>query len=502
MVSVSKGMGPKVPLRLLRAAALVAGVFIACDSPLEPFRPLGQGEVVPVNRLIEDGISGGAVRNYSFEAEIGAQYVVYLKSLQGDVMLGVADPATGYTIATIASGPRSPSLEQNPSNDFSTPLGSLYHIDAGVLSGDTARFQFKISKVNTAPESAPSLFEFGDTLRESINHLADVDMFYVHAEAGQTITAMVQPLGSNPGGLTLYVDTRDNPQFPVIAPAYADRGYTTGPMRLETRDYRFTIRGTRLETAPRQVGPYRFWSYVIDPAPEHLEQLVPPHVEVRGERIDHPDDVDEFQFSAPLGAEFAPFLEGPRPFMLGVIAPNGNTIGAATDAIVDTALFHSRTTPFQVTDAGTLTIRVRASGDYAVADTGAYRFILYQIDRNPETVASTVLVGDTVSDESVEPAGDIDEFTVSATPGAQLVAQFKLNADAIPRSNLVSLEVFDPQTGASLDRIWAVFAGGFQQGTTVTVPASGTIGVRVGLYPGNQPGSAPYSFYLASPSAP
>lgn len=489
---------------VLRAAPFSMLALIACDSPLEPYRPQGQYEVLPVGRVIEDFISGGAARNYSFDAEIGAQYVVYLKSLSGPVLLGVADPATGYTIATVGSGPNTISLEQNPSNDFPTPLGSLYPIDVAVLSGDTARFQFKITKVNTAPEAARELFEFGDTIHESIDHLADVDMFYVHAEAGQTVTAMVQPLGDNPGGLTLYVDTRDHPQVPRIAPARADLLLTTGPMRLETRDYRFTIRGTWIESTPRHVGPYKLWSYVIHPEPEHLQKLIPLGVEIRGERIDYPDDADNFEFTDTVGAEFAAFLEGPRPFMLLVMSSKDTTtsLGGAYDADADTALLHHSFGLFRIADAGAHRIRVVASNVNAlVADTGAYRFMLYRIDRRPENVAALVQVGDTVSGEASAPIGDIDQFTLNATPGTQLAARFRLTADAIPRSGRsVSLAIVDPGTGESLNEIVASLAGPFQQGGSFFVPASGTVQVRVGYRQGLSAGSAPYEFFVAPPT--
>ena len=42
---------------------------------------------------------------------------------------------------------------------------------------------------------------------ETIEPVVDADWFYAHAEANQTITAIVEPLGrSDPGGVTLYVE--------------------------------------------------------------------------------------------------------------------------------------------------------------------------------------------------------------------------------------------------------------------------------------------------------
>jgi hypothetical protein len=66
--------------RLLRAAALAAGAFIACKSPVEPLQP---GDRVTVGPLYENAISGGVDRNYSFETVVNGEYVVFLKSFTG-----------------------------------------------------------------------------------------------------------------------------------------------------------------------------------------------------------------------------------------------------------------------------------------------------------------------------------------------------------------------------------------------------------------------------------
>src|SRR5213594_3765133 len=100
---------------------------------------------------------------------------------------------------------------------------------------------------------------------------------------------------------------------------------TTGPLPLSaTQDYRFVIRSTSVGTHPRHLGPYRFWSYVIHPAPEHVGSAIPANVEMRAERIDHPNDVDEFTFQDTTGAEFNAFLESARPLLVQVLSPTNS----------------------------------------------------------------------------------------------------------------------------------------------------------------------------------
>jgi len=486
---------------LARAGALAIGVLIACDSPLEPFRPLGQGERVPVDRLIEDAISGSVDRSYSFDVAIGGEYVVFLKSLTGFITLGVIDPTTQFTQASVFSTPGTTPLEENPSTNVPTPQGGVLLIRGHVIDGDTGRFQFKIYPVNTAPEIAPRRFEFGDTIvGETINPLVDTDVFTAYGEAGQAVAAALQPLGSDPGGITLYVETETG-QLLSLVPAAGEPLMTTGPIPLSvSRDYRFVIRSTRIDAHPRHRGLYRVWSYLIHPAPEHVSLPLSVDTEVRGERIDHPNDVDEFTFQDTIGAEFTAFVEGSPPMMLSVLSSTNSIIAAGNDHDRDTTLLHHGTNPFQLTTVGTHTIRVLSDApNWLMADTGAYRVILYRIDHRPESLSSVVQVGDTISGEAIYPGGDIDDFTVSATPGEQLTPWFRLSANPVPAFASISFEVFDPAIAAPLSQTSAAATGGFAQGATFTVPAGGSFQVRVGR---GGVARAPYEFFLSPPPPP
>jgi hypothetical protein len=182
------------------AATLCVCVCIACDNPVGPYRPQGQGELVPVNLLIEDVISGAIDRRYSFEVTAGGEYVVLLKSLHGFVGLSVLDPGTQFVLATIGAAPGPTALEDNPSANVPRSQTGVLLLQAQVFNGDTAHFQFKIVPVNTAPEFAPSHFALGDTITgETINPLYDTDIFTAHANAGQIFAAALQPLGVDQG---------------------------------------------------------------------------------------------------------------------------------------------------------------------------------------------------------------------------------------------------------------------------------------------------------------
>jgi hypothetical protein len=484
-------------MRRLRVVALSVCACIACDNPVAPYRPQGQGELVPVNRLIEDAISGAVERHYSFEVTAGGEYVVLLKSLDGFVGLTVVDPATGYALATIGSAPGSTALEDNASSNVPTSQTGVLLLNAQVFNADTARFQFEIASVNTAPELRSPQFHFGDTIRgETIDPRYDTDIFTAHANAGQIIAGAVQPLGSDPGGVTLYVETADG-QFAGMVPASVPPFMSTGAIPIAvSQDYRFVIRSGGSGSL-RHRGPYQVWSYLIDPAPEHAATVLVPNAVVSGERIDEPNDIDQFTLVDTIGAEFLVFLQASRHYFMLVRAPGGTLIGPGTGMQVDadTALLHHGLGSIKLDSAGTYGVQVSGGfpGEWLLADTGAYRMEFLRLNRSPETHASTVQVGDTVSGEEIYPAGDIDEFTLAAAPGSQLKPWFRLTATPVPSYAAVVFEVVDPATGVVLSQSPVTATAGFTQGTTFTMPTGGEVRLRLGGADGPR---APYQFTI------
>ena len=267
-----------------------------------------------------------------------------------------------------------------------------------------------------------------------------------------------------------------------------------------TKDYRFVVRGEATFNRPRHQGAYRFWTHVVHREPEHLPPALVANTEYLGERIDYPNDVDEFTFRDTVGAEFNAFVEGGPHFIIQVVPPGSTeAMKGRVDSDDDTTLFSHGTGPFQLTDTGTYKIRVQAPTGlpWAVADTGAYRFMLYRIDHSPEHASATVQVGDTVSNELITPGGDIDEFTLVGTPDDHVVVWFRLAANPIPGGVYMALEVLGPN-GELLSRTFTEQARDFVQGAAITIPASGSVRVRVAQFAGVEAATAPYEFYIAA----
>ena len=132
---------------------------------------------------------------------------------------------------------------------------------------------------------------------------------------------------------------------------------------------------------------------------------------------------------------------------------------------------------------------------------GPYRFRVVAVNRAPENVPSSFALGDTVRGEAIFPAGDIDEFTSTGTPGEAVSPWWRLTANPVPIGSLISLEVVDPATGTVLAGRGASLVGSGPQywspGSFVVPPAGAyLIRVRGGGTFGDEVGTAPYEFFV------
>lgn len=436
--------------RVLRAAALVVGALLACESP---FEPRGEGERVPIGQPITDAVTGDTVARYSFVAQGGGPYVVFLAAFRGAVQLSVRDSTSQNWVTFLSAGPGSPSLYQNATSTFPTQQGDVYQLEMNAVpAGSYARFGFVVYSINTSPELRSDVFAFGDTVAgETIDPIVDLDEFIVHGQAGQEFVAVAETPGP-PGSGSVALSVVDPVTNYFLGYVFADAGssnaLTTGRLRLPaTHDYRFTLGSVTSNQYPRYRGPYRFWTYLINRVPEHRAAPIPFDTEIGSERIDRAGDVDEFTFQATAGADFNAFVQAPRAVQLEVAPPIGPAFAVASSQSSDTALFAHATSRFQITQAGTYVVRVAGANPYQVADTGGYRFFLYAIDRRPEHVPQSIAPGDTVSGEDIGLPGDIDEFTFSGTAGEEFNAFLK--AESGLQETFLQLEVVDP-TGAVL----------------------------------------------------
>jgi hypothetical protein len=427
-------------------AAVIAAFLLSCDSP-SPFAPQGTGERVPVNQVIIDELDGDTLHRFSFTAAPDGEYVLFVEALEGTVAILVRDSATQAFVLGMTTSPSGRQLEDNPSVQFfGGANGRTLLIDIrSYPPGASIRFRFEVYKVETAPETRASGFAIGDTIAgESLNPSVDADEFVVHGDADRYWVGVLEALGPSAGGLSLIaVGEHANGIVGSAATLGGGPPSLTGRTWFPTtQDYRFIVRSVISNIHPRYSGPYRFWTYAIDPLPEHRPAAITPGGVVVGESIDRAGDFDEFTLQAPAGAEFNAFLQSDPPFQLEVTRPGGQTIAIVTSAAGDTGLMQHATGTFSTPAAGSYVVRISGMSSHLVADTGAYRFLVYPIDRRPERTSASVAAGDTISGEAIDVPGDIDEFTFSGAAGSEYTAF--LQAQSGSAETMLRMGVVDP----------------------------------------------------------
>ena len=372
---------------------------------------------------ISGSLSGSERVTYSFVGQNGAEYAVFFEANSGGGTLVVKDSVTGAPVATVSDLAGGPDISTQVSDNFSR-AGILLLEVIGAVQGST-RFRFFIYPVNRAPESRSPRFNVGDTVSgESIDAIPDVDDFFTAGRAGEYLAGWIEPLGPT-AGPALWMQVADPVSSTAMAYTYSIVGqsphslFVAGPLPGD-RDYRLTIPGPPPALSnSRYTGPYRFHVYEIDPKPETAAGAIAVNTVVT-EQIDIPGDIDDFTFQAPVGAEFNAFIQSSAARFVS-LSPLGPIEGGAlfTNSVAaDTGLFRHGSGRFKALKDTTYRLRIRSQQASDAA--GSYRLYLYRVNRAPESVPAVVTIGDTITGESIDPPGDVDEFTLSGTAGQQV----------------------------------------------------------------------------------
>jgi len=359
------------------------------------------------------------------------------------------------------------------------------------------------------PEVARDTIAIGDTITtEALHPPGDVDVFHLPGVKGQHVIIALAGQGTLGGIVALAFGPVQGPDLWFLqSPTSGDPLGAHRSARIDldsTGLYEIRIGGNG-PTGPTltDAGPYVFAVTAADTLPELVARNVAVGDTVAGS-IDYLGDYDSYAVTGTAGqtiavsfqtlasANFVPALE------LDDIV-TGDSLAAVLGNPTPTF-----TVPVTLPPSGQIALRVREvppgrGGGYFYV--GGYRFVVASINLAPENVPSTFALGDTVRGEAIFPAGDIDEFTSTGTPGATLVPFSRLTADPVPAGSLITVEIVDPATGVVLAGTGVAASGAsaqFGSPGAFVVPGSGTYLVRVRAYDRNL-ATAPYEFFVSTP---
>lgn len=324
------------------------------------------------------------------------------------------------------------------------------------------RYTIKSWAYDSTPEHISPVITLGDTVKgESIDAPGDLDQFTVTVRAHTLLTVT---MSGTPSTLqpywTLYKISRWN--------SISGGGVgTSGPIELDSAGtYTFEVTGT-------YPGSYSFVLTPYPTAPEHHAATVPLGSTITGESIDFPYDVDQFTITGTPGTIGLFSINNllPPPINVDILSPDSSTV---LTQLQNTAVFAPiYSDRFTIPASGNVLLRVYGGG---VGYTGPYSIGTSVINPAPEHVSATTAIGDTVTGESIDYIGDLDEFTFSGTAGQKINVYFQTptgNTDLI-------LQLLAPD-GTALGRVQSFNADPLanQSTGTVTLPATGTYTISV-----------------------
>ena len=481
-------------------------------------------EVARINRAPEqqsatiglaDTVSGtiervGDIDEFHFHAEAGEQYNVFFQAVPGGaahtLRLELPDLPDAEAHAVDALATASIPLTENPSGSFTAAAGSTYTVrvsgkhDDGEESLDRGDYRFFVYRVDPRPEHMPvSTLALGDTMTDEIDLPGDVDELQVAVPAPSLVnmelwrgapSINIAPTARllSASGETLIMQQLRPGDGPESSSASGRVSVPAGNYTLRISEF-----GTR---SGAYRGPWRVVLHPIDTAPESRSATIALGGTV--EEVSEPiGDVDRYHISVKRGEHYDVYFQAAADMWLRVDAdtfPPLSKFGTEPGPLEGHSLMESpHTRRIDALEDGEFTITVGPmESGRDLSQHGAYRFVVTRYSAEVEHHAATIAPGDTIDDEKLDVLGDIDEFTLTGTPGEEVTILFA----ASPTTQWLTLHTFDLDTKEVLIEMQSIVA---RQGTSrFRLPASGRIGVRLMEVsgPDGYRSVGPYSMYV------
>jgi len=317
------------------------------------------------------------------------------------------------------------------------------------------------------------VYGLGEVVTGTLAGGADADTFRVQSAVAEDGAVFLQALG---GSVQAVLSAPDGAALATVTAPPAGREEPSGVVPLGAG---VTYRVVVSAAGGSGGGGYRVRVGTVGIAPERAPAALTDGGVVEGERLESPTDVDDFTFTGVAGDTYIAFLQaGPGAGSLRVTVPH-------TSAPSPLAQAESRGGDTELEAQGTGRFTLPASGPYHLtvaavpgADPylGDYRLQLRRVGMGPESRPAALVAGDTLTGEGIDFVGDVDEFTLTGTPGDR----YNLFFQADPASVRGTLRLEAPGGGG----LYVAESDGRRllldnSSGRITLPASGNQVVRV-----------------------
>lgn len=415
----------------------------------------------------------GDIDVYTASVVAGLDYrldVSWDRTLGAPLLLGVFAPAFEHGEELVVPPTRLDGLGWSFRPPVSGPVRlRLLGGAPGARDSVTAAYRLELRRIQRTPESRSTLLGRADSIAtEAIERAGDIDEFSFSQDSGAVTAIRVTREPGFEGQLLVQAAMPDGDIL-----WSRELNDTTGTFVTRLPNVPGTTITLRVAGVASSRGAYRIETGPVD----HLPEVVPSALTLGAwsdwETTDASTDIDEFTFPLVAGRQYsaaielAPGSEG-QPG-LWMVRPGVELASGFTYPWMGGAL-----NPFTATTSGTAAFRIEADG-FAPA---TYRVIAFAIDSAPESVAASRAVGDTISGESIDLPGDVDEFLVAAVGGDKFELEITW-PDRPELTRMVIASLYHPVSGE--------FVTGSSPGSTnlVLLADSGTYRLRVRAHPPN-----------------
>jgi hypothetical protein len=379
-------------------------------------------ETAPAIVVAGDTVEGesidyiGDADEFHVAVQAGEEYNLFLQSAGYPAGLELlAWPVN--TVPEVLSLPGDSALANRSTGRFIiAETGTLAIRVEGAYGNDLrGPYRLFLYRVNRAPESAAPTFQVGESVSETIEYPGDVDEYTLLPAVDDSAQMRLIRLSGSSGMLI-----RWGPPGQLGGPCQGafraavvatDTACNTGIVAVPAPG--IVVQVIEQDGAPpKSRGAYSVVTTGITAAPEAGAAMVSVGDTMRG-AIDVEADIDDFYFqyrhADPIDVRIVP-LGAELPVAASVDDGSFGYYAAAT----------SPTGRFTLDTSGTYRLRVSGppGASYAVA--------LLALPVTPETVPVSVTLADSITGESLDSLGDIDEFLLSAPPGTEVQAALSL----------------------------------------------------------------------------
>jgi hypothetical protein len=343
-----------------------------------------------------------------------------------------------------------------------------------------------LQAIDSMPEGHALNIAGSDTVTGVIDPPGDIDVYHMPVHKGEHWQIFFQGAYNGGVGNLFYARTETNLFFPNIqigtAPStgLSDAPHTGRLDVIADHEYQISVESNGSGQFPSYRGPYRFTVLPFSGVTEHHSPNLAPGDSVTDELMDFPGDLDQFDLSGAPGRELiidlrADMPAGPPPALwVRVLDP------VTHDSITGMQSFIAGQTTRRFRLPASGHVRVEALDPTGFTNTGPYYLKVQPIDRAPETLPAAYAVGDTLTGESVDFQGDIDEFTFSGTAGQK----FRVYLEVVtgdPTGLGVRAELSPAGTETSLGAVLVTNPDLLLNNGSpiITLPATGTYVLRV-----------------------